>query len=187
MAFVAEGTSLIRALRQTRREAREAERGLVEHVRISDDPTVKPVASEDSAAVVGIVIAFAGIGLHQLTGNSVYDAVASFAIGALLTYVAFVLARDNRGLLIGEAAAPRLRRQLAERLADYPEVSAVVELLTMRMGTDRVLVAARIDLAPHVDSERIEEVSTRIEKDLHERWPEVDQVFLDATPAAGSR
>lgn len=183
ISLLAEGASLIKAVRQTRREARRAGRGLVAHVRDSDDPTVKTVASEDSAAVVGILIAFTGIGLHQLTGNGVYEAAASFGIGALLTYVAFALARDSKGYLIGEAAGPGLRRQLREHLAGYAEIDAVVAVYTLRLGTAKLLVAARVDLAPDLESDHVEDISTRIDRDMRARWPEVDQVFLDATDA----
>jgi cation diffusion facilitator family transporter len=182
-ALIAESASLAKAVRQTRREAREARHGLLEHVRISDDPTVKTVFSEDTAAVIGILIAFAGIALYQVTHNRLFDAIASFLIGALLACVAYGLARDNKDLLVGEAAEPRLRRQIEEVLASYPEISQVVQVLTMRIGTAKMLVAARLDLASHLNSDQVEEVSTRIDNELQRRWPEIDQVFLDATTA----
>lgn len=185
IALVAESVSLARAVRQTRREASTAGQGLVEHIRASDDPTVKTVASEDTAAVIGVVIAFIGIALHQLTGNGVFDGIASFCIGLLLTYVAFALARDNKDLLIGEAADPRLRRQLYDHLASYAEIDAVAALYTMRLGTRRLLVAARLDLASALSSDEVEDISTRIDEQLRERWPEVEQVFLDATDTSG--
>lgn len=189
IALVAESASLTKAARQIRREARQAGHRIIEHIRTSDDPTVKTVASEDSAAVAGIMIAFAGIGLHQVTGNPAYDGAAALLIGVLLSYVAYALGRDNRGLLIGEAADPRLREELADQLASYAEVDDVVELLTMRMGTRSVLVAVRLDLAEELDSNAVEACSTQIEHDLRTRHPEIQQVFLDATrtPRRGSR
>jgi cation diffusion facilitator family transporter len=183
IALCAEGASLIRAVRQTRREARQARRRLFDYIRTSDDPTVKTVASEDSAAVVGVVLAFLGIGLHQLTGNPVFDAGASFAIGALLTGVAYLIGRDNMDLLIGESADPRTRKALRQQLASYPEIDAVLEVYTLRLGTRQLLVAARLDLATWLDSTQVEEVSSRIDEDLRRRFPEVTQVFLDATSA----
>jgi cation diffusion facilitator family transporter len=183
ISLVAEGASLMKAIRQTRREAREADHGLVEYIRVSDDPTVKTVASEDTAAVIGIAFAFAGIGLHQLTGNPVFDAIASFAIGALLSYVAYALGRDNMGLLIGESAEPRVREAMREQLEGYPEIDQVLELYTIKIGTRELLVAVRLDLAENLDSNQVEEVSTRIDRDLHDRFPDVAQVFLDATNA----
>ncbi|MGH3099131.1 MAG: cation diffusion facilitator family transporter [Streptosporangiales bacterium] len=185
IALIAESASLAKAVRQTRKEASAAGRGLVEHIRKSDDPTVKTVASEDTAAVTGVVIAFIGIALHQLTGNGVFEGIASFLIGVLLTYVAFALARDNKDLLIGEAADPRLRKQMTDHLASYAEIDAVAALYTMHLGTRRLLVAARLDLASTLSSDQVEDISTRIDRDMRERWPEVEQVFLDATDTSG--
>jgi cation diffusion facilitator family transporter len=183
ISLLAEGASLVKAIRQTRREARESDHGLIDYIRVSDDPTVKTVASEDTAAVIGIALAFAGIGLHQLTGNPLFDAVASFAIGALLSYVAYALGRDNMGLLIGESAEPRVREAMRRQLEGYPEIDKVLELYTLRIGTRELLVAVRLDLADNLDSNQVEQVSTRIDRDLHERFPDVAQVFLDATSA----
>ena len=105
-AAALEGTSWLRAVRQVSEEARAHGRGIIEYIRSSDDPTVKTVASEDSVALIGVLIAFMGILLHQLTTDAVYDGVASLLIRAMLVYVAFALARDNMSLLIGEAATP---------------------------------------------------------------------------------
>jgi cation diffusion facilitator family transporter len=181
-AFVAEGTSLMRAWRQTRNEAREREQSYVGFVRASRDPTTKTVLFEDSAAVVGVCLAFAGIALHQATGNQVYDGLASIAIAVLLAVIAFVLGRDTRALLIGEAATPEERQAIMEILEARAEVDRVVELLTMALAPDRLLVAARIDLADGLTSDEIERASSEIENELRERVAGVWQVFLDATP-----
>ena len=186
IAVVLEGGSWLRAVRQVRAEARAAGTGVVAHVRTSDDPTVKTVASEDSAALVGIVLAFLGVLLHQLTGWSGYDGIASLLIGAVLGYVAFALGRDTMGLLIGEAALPPVRHRLVEELRAFAEVDDVVDLQTMRLGTRRLLVAAKVDFGGDLSSDEIEQVSARIEQRLHDRIPEVDQLFLDATASTES-
>lgn len=181
VAFVAEGVSLARAVRQLRAEARRAQQSLADYIAASDDPTVKTVATEDSAALIGLLIAFCGILLAELTGNQVWQAVASFLIGALLVVVAIGLGRDSMGLLIGESADPRMRRRLVDALCAYEQVDGVIDLLTMRMGSRRLLVAVRLDFATSMSSDQIEALSTRIDEDLHARFPNVDQVFLDAT------
>jgi len=187
IALVAEGTSLARAYRQTRDAAREAGYGLIAFVRISKEPTTKMVLSEDAVAVAGVVIAFAGVGLQQLTGSDVYDASAAILVGLLLVYVAYALGRDIRGLLIGEAARPDQRETLRRTIEERPEVDGVIELLTMMVGPKSLLVAARVDLADDIDSARVETVSNEIDDALREAVPEVDQVFLDATPGSGRR
>lgn len=184
ISFAAEGVSWLRAVRQLRGEASQHRRELADHVRRSDDPTVKTVLFEDSAALIGLVLAAAGIGLRQATGAQQWDAAAAIAIGLLLTYVAFRLGRDNKELLIGAAADPELRGALWRQLADMSEVDAVVELLTMRLGTGKVLVAVRLDIADGLDSDGVERVSARIDDELRAAHPEVAQVFLDATRAS---
>ncbi|MEW2281512.1 cation diffusion facilitator family transporter [Streptomyces cyaneofuscatus] len=151
VAFVAESTSLTRALHQARGKKGAA-----------IDPALRTVIAEDSTAVLGVSLAIAGMSLHLATGSVVWEAAASLGIGLLLVDVAFRLGRNARDQLIGESVA---------------------ELLTMRLGMHSVLVAARIDLAPGIDSERVEEVSMRIRHAMGERWPQADQVFLDITNA----
>jgi cation diffusion facilitator family transporter len=180
-SFVLEGSSLIRALRQVRDEAEVRGRTFISHLRRSNDPTVKAVASEDGAAVVGIVLALIGIGLHQLTGSAVYDAVASIVIGVVLAWVAYALGRDTKDLLIGEAADPELRLDIQHAVAQHAEVAAVLELLTMQLSPDEVLVAMKVDFSDNLDSTRIEAVSTEIEEELRRRYPSVRHVYLDAT------
>jgi cation diffusion facilitator family transporter len=180
-SFVLEGSSLIRALRQVQGEAERRGRTFMTHLRRSNDPTVKAVASEDSAAVTGIILAAIGIGLHQITGSASYDAAASIVIGVVLAWVAYALGRDTKDLLIGEAADPELRLDIQHVVAQRPEVAAVLEMLTMQLSPDDVLVAMKVDFSDDVDSSRIEAVSTEIEQELHERYPSVRHVYLDAT------
>lgn len=186
IGFVVEGTSWLTAVRQLRREARSSDRGLVEHLGRSTDPTVKTVFSEDAAALIGLTLAAIGIGLHAATGSSMWDAASAIAIGLLLAYVAFRLGHSTKELLIGAAADPELRQQLWQELAAVPEVDAVVEVLTMQLAPREVLVAARVDLVDGLDSDDVERVSARIDDDLQTRHPEITQVFLDATRASSA-
>jgi cation diffusion facilitator family transporter len=181
-SLLAEGTSLARAVRQTRRDARDRRASPVKYVRTSRDPTTKTVVFEDSAAVIGVGLAFAGVALHQATGNQVYDGLASIAIGVLLAVVAFALGRDTRRLLIGEAATPEEREAISDVIGSHPAVDRVMELLTMALAPDRLLVAARVDLADGLSAAQVEQASTEIERQLREHVPTVWQVFLDATP-----
>ena len=181
MSLILEGSSLIRALRQVRGGARTLGRGFFNHLRRSNDPTVKAVASEDSAAVIGIALAATGIGLHQATGSAVYDALASITIGVVLAWVAYALGRDTKDLLIGEAADPELRLDIQHLVAAHPEVEAVLEMLTMQLSPEEVLVAMKVDFADDLESDRIEAVSTEIDNELKAAHPSVRHVYLDAT------
>jgi cation diffusion facilitator family transporter len=181
VALVAEGISLLRALRETRSQAEEAGLPMREFVPQSRDPTAKTVVFEDSAAVLGILLAMAGVTLDAVTGAHVFDAIASISIGVLLAVVAFVLGRDVKGLLIGEAARPEERERLHEVLDSHDGVDEVVELLTMAIGPNALLVAARLDLSEGLDSSEVESLATELDRALREAVPEVREVFLDPT------
>jgi len=111
----------------------------------------------------------------------VFDALASILIGCLLAVIAFVLWRDTRGLLIGEAALPEEREKLREVLDCCDGVDEVVELLTMALGPSSLLVAAKLDLAADLDSDQIEKLAADLERSLREAVPGVEYVFLDPT------
>jgi len=180
-AMVAEGTSLARAYRQTSGEARGQGVPLHLHLRASRDPTTKTVLFEDTAAVTGNAVAIAGVALHQITGNPAFEGFAALVVAVMLVIAAYLLGRDASSLLVGRAATPGERAELLEVLRGSPEVEHVLQLLTMALSPDRLLVAARVDLSPGIDSERIEEVSTEIDREMRRRVPAVAEVFLDAT------
>ncbi|WCH97363.1 cation diffusion facilitator family transporter [Streptomyces moderatus] len=173
VAFVAEGLSLVRALRQVRRQG-----GLASGMR---DPALRTVVAEDATAVLGVTLAFAGMALHMVTGQVVWEASASLAIGALLVYVAYRLGREARDQLIGEAADPEADARIRALLAAQPEIDSVEALFTMKTGLDTALVAARVDLVPGLDSEQVEEVAVRIKRAVGDEVEEADQIFLDVT------
>ncbi len=181
ISLVAEGSSWLRAMRQTRAEARDAELPLLRYVRETRDPNVKMVLFEDTAALVGIALALAGILIGQLTNSSIFDPAASIAIGLLLVGVAGWMAHDTSELLVGAAARPAEREALEQALEEFDEIEKVIELLTMVLGPNSLMVAARIDFADGLDDVDVEQVSEAIERRLREVVPDVTEVFLDAT------
>jgi cation diffusion facilitator family transporter len=186
IALVAEGLSWLRAVRQTRREARQAGKPIARYARESRDPSVKMVLFEDTAALIGIAIAAAGIGLAQLTGQAFWDRTASVVIGLLLISVAVWMARDAGHLLVGSAARPEERATMERVIERHPDVVEVRELLTMALGPNALLVAARVDLDDGVGAARVERAATELDRALREAVPDVTEVFLDATPGAQS-
>ena len=181
VAFVAEGISLLRAMRETRTQADEAGLPLKRFIPQSRDPTAKTVVFEDTAAVIGIVLAAVGITLDHITGAHVFDACASIAIGVLLAVVAFTLGRDVKGLLIGEAARPDERERLCRLLQDHDGVDEVIELMTMAIGPQALLVAARLDLSDGMSSDEVEQLATELDEAMRDALPEVREVFIDPT------
>lgn len=182
VAFLLEGVSWVRAVRQMRAEAREERRPFLEHIRDTDDPAAKSVLLEDTAALLGLLFAFGGVGLHQLTGSPVWDGVGSLLIGVTLTLVAFVLGRTNKELLIGTQADARMVRAIGAMLREQPEVDAVVDLITLTTGTDQVLVCARLDFRDSLNAGDLERACVRIDEEMRERWPDVGEVFLAPVP-----
>jgi len=182
-AALAEGTSFTRALRQTRGEASRAGVSFTAYVRQSKDPTVKAVISEDATDLVGLLFAAVGLTLAHITGNSAFDAAGAILVGALLVVVAWLLGRDTKGLLIGEAAPRRERDRLRQTIEQRAEVVSVRDLRTMYVGPESLLVAARIDLADDLSARRVEALADAIERDLKRAVPTVGEVFLDPTGA----
>ena len=136
VAFLAEGVSLVRALHQVHKQG-----GAAQGMR---DPALRTVVAEDGTAVLGVTLAMVGMALHMVTGQVVWEASASLAIGVLLVYVAYRLGREAKGQLIGEAADPESSARIRELLDAQPEIDSVEALFTMKMGLDSVLVAARV-------------------------------------------
>ncbi|NLU73996.1 cation diffusion facilitator family transporter [Streptomyces sp. HNM0575] len=186
VAGLVEGASLVKALWQVRNEAAEHGTSFLNQLRDGDDPALRTVIGEDGAAVTGVLLALAGVFLHLATGDAVWEGAASLAIALLLVYVAYTLARDARGQLVGEALGRRVQQEIHAFLTEQSEIDTVTALLTMRLSPDSALLAARVDLVPGTDSEEVEEVAVRIKRDIFDRWSEVDHVFLDITDAGAA-
>ena len=165
VAFVLEGASLVQAVRQLRRDARAFDSDVLEYALRTSDPTVRAVFAEDAAALIGIVIAFLGILLHQLTGDVVWDAAGSILVGVLLGVVAVVLIDRNRVFLTGESGTPRIHDALVARLTDFPEVASVRFLRPEFIGPKRLFVIASVDL----EGDRVESSIARTLRDLEHR------------------
>jgi cation diffusion facilitator family transporter len=180
-SFVFEGVSWLKAVRQLGREADERGRGFFHHLRVTPDPTAKTVAFEDTAALVGIVLAALGIFLHSTTGQGYWDGLASISIGLLLVGVAWSLGQQNKSALIGQALPESTQAELRQIIHESPGIDSVVELMTMRMAPDEVIVAARVDLDDTATVDELEQAADEVERRLMEQHPEVRHVFLDPT------
>ncbi|TFV48945.1 cation diffusion facilitator family transporter [Blastococcus sp. TF02A_35] len=185
VSFVLEGSSLVKAVRQVRGEARRWGTTWRRYLAQTSDTTVKAVTFEDSAALVGLVLAAAGLGLEHLTGDPVWDGVAAIAIGVLLLFVAGALARANVSLLIGQSVSPRIQEGLKAEILALPQVVDVPFLLTTVIGPGQLIVSAKVDFADDVTVADIERASDEAERRLVARHEGVRYVFLDPTPGDG--
>jgi cation diffusion facilitator family transporter len=186
-SFIAEGTSFLKAKKQVAGES--ARWGITPYrfLRLTPDTTVKAVYFEDSAALIGLILAALGVGAAQLTGSEVYDGVASILIGLLLLVVAGTLAKSNVSLLVGRAVPRRMHNQIAADLNSIPVVVAVPTLLTMQLGPGDILVAAKVDFVDEVSAGEIEQACDEAERRLRDRYPTIRYVFLDPTHGSGGR
>jgi cation diffusion facilitator family transporter len=187
-AALAEGTSLVRVLVQFRSEARRDHVEVLDHVRSSPDTTVKATLFEDSAAMIGLALAAAGLALRQVTGSPVWDGAASMAIGCLLVAVAVRLGLDSRSFLIGRAADPSDMETIRTEIENAPGVDELVDLRTMHLGPEHLIVAAQVAFSDDISADRAEDVADDIDRRLSDRLPLVPHVFLDPTQTpSGSR
>jgi len=181
-AFLFEGTSLLQALRRTRREARALGRDPLDHAMATSDPTLRAVLAEDTAALVGIVVAALGMGLHQATGDAVYDAVGSIVVGVLLCVVAVFLIDSNRRFLTGQVADPVLHDAAREQVRALPGVHRVTYLRLEFLGPKQLLLVASVDLTGEDPESHVARRLRRLEARLEEDPRIVEAILTLATP-----
>lgn len=146
VAFVLEGASFLQAYLRSRRLATRRGRGTLGFVLGTSDTTLRAVFFEDAAALVGLVLAGGAIGLHQVTGNAVWDAIGSIAVGVLLGVVAIVLIQRNLAFLVGTTIAPELRSGVGWALLHTPGITRVTYLHIEYVGPNRLFLVAEVDL-----------------------------------------
>jgi divalent metal cation (Fe/Co/Zn/Cd) transporter len=150
---------------------------------LSSDPVSRAVFAEDAVAVLGNVIALAGIALHQATGSAVPDAAAAILIALTLAFVAYDLARRNRDFIIGRQAAPPIRQQIRDIICAQQGIISAPELIVTFLGPRRVWVVGRVNLAEEMMSTQVKEVLHNAEAELRKQSPYIARV--DLTPSAG--
>lgn len=176
VSMLFEGGSWYIALREFRVAKREM--GYFEAFRKSKDPATFTVLLEDTAALLGLLIALAGVvGAHALAMPAL-DGAASIGIAAVLTVAATLLARESKSLLIGEPAHPQLRESLLEIAANDPGVSHVNSVLTVQMGPHQVVATLSAEFVDELTTPQIEQCITRIERAVRARHAEVTSLFI---------
>jgi cation diffusion facilitator family transporter len=171
-----EGSSWWVAFRHFRR--RKGSLGFMEAVLRSKDPTIFTVLFEDSAALIGLAMAFLGILAAQLLGEPVFDGVASIAIGVLLAFTAIFLARETKSLLIGEPASVRLQKSVLELVAKDPAIQRANGVLTVHLSPDQIVVALSAEFKDQMRTPEIEASVERIEAALAAAHPEIRMLFV---------
>jgi cation diffusion facilitator family transporter len=170
------------------REFRDAkgERGWMDAIRRGKDPTHFAVLFEDTAALAGIAAAFVGVLGQHLTGSALFDGGASIVIGAILAATAFLLARETKGLLIGESANREVVAKIRRVASSHREIPRVHEVLTMHMGPQFILANVSVEIACGVPRAQAHELLDRLDREIKAADPRIKRVFIetqnDCTP-----
>jgi cation diffusion facilitator family transporter len=172
-----DGASFFVAFRGVRHQL--AKSGFWRAIQSTKDPTLFNVLLEDTAALLGLGLAFVGLFLYQLTGIAVFDSAASVLIGLLLGGIALVLAYESRSLLLGEAASPETLQKIVEAVRRVPEVVEIVELLTMHLAPDDILVNMELTLKEGLTTTEVEKVIDRIEGEIRKEVPQARRIFIE--------
>lgn len=151
-----------------------------DYIRGAKDPSTFTIVLEDSAAMAGLVFAFLGVFFGHLLGNPYLDGAASIVIGVLLMSVAFVLAFETKGLLLGEGVDAATLADMRARIQADPAVSAVGDILTMYMGPYELLVNLGVNFKPGTTVEESHAAIQRIEADLTCAYPQCARIYIEA-------
>lgn len=183
IAFGFEANALRVALKQFLREIIEKGEkisfsSMIEHFKESKDVALLTVIVEDCAALLGIIIAGIGILLSDITGNAIYDAIASLFIGGILMFFAFFLAKENRGLLIGESVTNREYKKIVRSIQEIPEVNKLISMRTMHLGPEDILVGVQVNLIDNLDTDKIESVTDAVEQKIMEIIPNTNREHI---------
>ncbi|MGD8530139.1 MAG: cation diffusion facilitator family transporter [Syntrophobacterales bacterium] len=146
----------------------------------SKNPTVLVVLFEDTAALIGLLVAAVGITLAYTTKMSIFDAIASILIGVVLLVLALFLARETKELLIGESAGRRDREKISQAICTMPEISQCGSLLTMHLGPDDILVNIDVEFVDGLSTDELEAAIDRLESRVKEVVPTATKIYIEA-------
>lgn len=183
LAMIFEGVAWTIAFKAFNRQ--RGSRGWFQAVRRSKDPIVFTVLFEDTAAMLGLILAFVGVACSQYFGNVVFDALASIGIGIVLAITAAVLAFESKGLLIGEAAEDSVIGKVREIIGRNSDIRNVNALLTMHLGPRDILLNLSLDFVEGISSSQVEKAISGLEKDIKNECPGISRVFIEAQSLQG--
>ena len=148
-------------------------------IRTTKQPELAVVLLEDTAAELGLSFALLGVGLAAVTGDPLWDALGTLAIGALLGVVAVVLGFEMYSLLLGEAASPEEQASIRDTLAGIPRITRLVQLRTMHLGPEELLVAAKVELDPDLSAADAARVIDQAEDETRKAVPSARIIYLE--------
>ena len=177
VALVLEGLSLRTAVRKA--NPLRGEQSWWSFIRTTKQPELAVVLLEDSAAELGLSMAFVGVGLAAITGDPLYDTIGTLGIGVLLAVVAIVLGIEMYSLLLGEAASPQEQATICDTIASTPGVARLTQLRTMHLGPEELLIVAQVELNPDLSADDAARVIDDAQARLHTATPSARIVYLE--------
>lgn len=178
LAMVFEGVAWYFAFREFSRV--KGRWGYLEAIQRAKDPSIFVVLFEDSAAMLGLVVAFIGVLLSEITGILIFDGIASVIIGLILIGTAVWLAYETKSLLIGESANKPVIRGIRDTLGGYENIDYVNEVLTMHMGPDFILANISVDFDNSISAQQVEADIAAIDRSIKQAYPQIKRVFIEA-------
>jgi len=178
LALVFEGAAWYFAFREFSRV--KGRWGYFEAIQRAKDPSIFVVLFEDSAAMLGLIVAFVGVWLSQSTGILIFDGIASVVIGFILVGTAIWLAYETKGLLIGESANRSVIRGIRSALETKSNIQHINEILTMHMGPDFILANISVDFADAISAQQVEADIAAIDRSIKQTFPQIKRVFIEA-------
>jgi len=185
IAIIFEGFSWTVALREFL--PTKGNQSFWEAIKSSKDPTVFTVLFEDSAAILGLIVALLGVFLGHIFDNVYFDGVASIIIGVILAIVAVLLATESKGLLVGESANPQTIANIRSLSKTEPGVQEVIRVLTMQLAPQEVLLNLEIQFSKKLTGEEIASTVENLEAKIRQKHPEIKQIFIEAKSIAATR
>lgn len=178
LAVIFEGYSWNVALQEFLASKRED--NFWQAIRASKDPTVFAILFEDTAALIGLFVAFVGVLSGHLLGNIYLDGVASIVIGVILCGVAFLLAIESKGLLIGEGATAETVASIKKIINEDPAVENVIKVLTLHFGPQEILLNLEINFVDDLETDELEIAVERLESSIRTQHWEIQNIFIEA-------
>ena len=178
LALVFEGAAWYFAFREFSRV--KGRWGYLEAIQRAKDPSIFVVLFEDSAAMLGLIVAFFGILLSQATGILIFDGIASVIIGLILIGTSIWLAYETKGLLIGESANQSVIRGIRDSLQGQSNIEHINEVLTMHMGPDFILANISVDFKDSMKVQQLESDVAEIDRLIKQKFPQIKRVFIEA-------
>jgi len=186
VAALFEALALTVSVREFNRQNPNRKGNLWTAVKRSKDPSSFIVIFEDAAALLGLGVAFTGVYLSQMTGNAMFDGIASILIGLILTVVAILLVSETKGLLIGESALPETQESIKTIIQADEAVTGMGPLITFHLGPKDVMLALNIEFVDALAADEIEAAIRRIEQNIRHNHQEVKRIFIEAASTTPS-